>query len=143
MERQFDRKDSGTGKNRPSLGQAQRRSSKSDEVANPMRSDSGRLITTARRIGSVLGRLIAKTEKSLSPQNSNIAPRNQSRAKRSSKPPSKPGSSATVSQKSQVKAAGKSPFRSSNPARRLASRNRRRRSRVQSLAPRNARSDRG
>lgn len=137
MERQLVRKDAVTGK-------PQSRSSNSDALANSdhRQPNQSLLVTTARRIGSVVGKIIAKAENSLSPRKPRIQlePKTQSRARKASP---KRRTIATAPEKTHVaKPVLKTPLEErSDSASRSPLKNVKRKPRTKSLAARNARSD--
>ena len=147
MERQLIQKAGARPMSRSSLSQAQSRPSKPSEFANSDRpqSDQSLLVSTARKIGSVLGKLVAKTEKSLSPRKPGIelALKKKNDASRSRKASVKRGSSEAGSKRSRLKVVNKSQLKSIDSVRHSPSRNVKRKSRAENLASRTARSDQG
>jgi len=138
MEPQLLRKNAATGKRGPSSNEFQplNRESKRDD----MQLNNGLLVTTARRIGSVLGKIVARTEASLSPRRPTmeLTPKKTPRTNRTRKASARRRSSETGSEGSQLKPANKSHGKDTHSVRRSPSRNVKRK---RSPASRNARSD--
>ena len=129
MERQLVRKNG-----------ARKRRSVLSEVQSDSQPDQSLLVSTARRIGSVLGKIVAKTENSLSPgkprikltPKTTVSPSRKTLAKRKS---------AEVSEKGSSKAVSKTQMRRAPSVSRSRSKNVKRQSRANRPASRKARSN--
>ena len=139
MQRELLRKNAATGKKRPSSKESQ--PANNEAKRDDMEMDHGLLVTTARRIGSVLGKIVARTEASLSPggPTNQVAPKKTPRANQSRKSAVKRGSIETGSGNRHLKALSKSQLK--RPLRRSPLMKVKRKPRAESLAARNVRSN--
>ncbi len=86
MKRQNVRKPAAKG-SRPHLRKAQGGPSESIELSkdDDMAPDQSLLVTTSRRIGSVLGKIVATTEQSFARKQTKLSPKKRTSARRSRK----------------------------------------------------------
>ena len=143
MERQLARKSAAKGKSRHRSNKISNQPDSSNEGFNGSNrddvvADKSFLVTTARKIGSLLGRMVAKTEKSSSM--ADLPPTKRSRPSQSRKASVKRRSIATGAEKQSPKVVSQRKLKGTGSARHVTSKKPKPRSSAQALAARKSRS---
>ena len=142
MERQLARKSAAKGKSRHSSNKISNQPDSSNEGYSGSNRDAivpdkSFLVTTARKIGSLLGRMVAKKEKS---SMADVPPTKQSSPSRSRKASEKRRSIATRAEKQSPKVVSQRKLKGTGSARQTTSKKLKPRSSSQTLATRKSRS---